>query len=253
MGGIYISMVEWILYGTQEAITITPDGYVGLGVSDPKNALEVAGGTVLYGPMTMSNAGASRNNYINVVGTQAGLVLNSTNSSNGHSYNMWSTQAGNSAGAGTLSIYDETAAAYRMVIGSNGNVGFGTTAPARRYRRCEADWHNHGRGRHVPHGEQQQLADRPRRTVHLYAVLDGRRPGPGVHPIDQPRNTGRIPSAPGFEFYLRQILKSSRANHHLNGGCLIRSLDVRDALGDTLDARCAQSASSPKASAKRQR
>ena len=45
-------------------------------------------------------------------------------------YNIWSTTTADSVGAGAFAIYDETGTAYRMVIGSSGNVSIGTTDTA---------------------------------------------------------------------------------------------------------------------------
>jgi hypothetical protein len=45
----YCSIAAWTLYGTQEAVTISPDGCVGLGVGDPKSVLEVAGTSIFNG------------------------------------------------------------------------------------------------------------------------------------------------------------------------------------------------------------
>ena len=56
---------EWILYGTQESITTTPDGQVGIGVSRPFQALEVAGNAMFYGNISAGNLGMFRNRIIN--------------------------------------------------------------------------------------------------------------------------------------------------------------------------------------------
>jgi hypothetical protein len=60
---------------------------------------------------------------------QSGIVLDSTASSGGRSYNIWSTNGSDSVGNGCLVFFDMIASAYRMVINSGGYVGIGTTNP----------------------------------------------------------------------------------------------------------------------------
>jgi hypothetical protein len=56
---------EWTLYGTQESITTTLDGQVGIGVSRPFQALEVAGNAIINGNISAGNLGMFRNRIIN--------------------------------------------------------------------------------------------------------------------------------------------------------------------------------------------
>lgn len=56
---------ELIFYGTKEAITTAPDGQVGVGVSQPRQALEVAGNAVFGGNISAGNMGMFRNRIIN--------------------------------------------------------------------------------------------------------------------------------------------------------------------------------------------
>lgn len=59
------SFAEWILYGTQESISITSDGEVGLGVTQPIQQLEVAGNAIINGNISANNLGMFRNRIIN--------------------------------------------------------------------------------------------------------------------------------------------------------------------------------------------
>ena len=59
------AMYNIILYGTQSSIDITPDGQVGLGVSNPKESLEVAGNAIINGNISAGNLGIFRNRIIN--------------------------------------------------------------------------------------------------------------------------------------------------------------------------------------------
>jgi hypothetical protein len=54
-----------ILYGTQESISISPDGQVGLGVTRPTQQLEVAGNAIISGNISANNMGMFRNRIIN--------------------------------------------------------------------------------------------------------------------------------------------------------------------------------------------
>ena len=134
------------LYGTQEAITISPDGCVGLGVGNPKNALEVAGSTVLYGPMTMT--GDAKLSGTITGGTDMFLMASSNTwpSTAGRSiYMRYSTVGGQdqayiqsidrATNAGyplsllSSNLFIETPTAGMHAFLANGNVGIGTTAP----------------------------------------------------------------------------------------------------------------------------
>ena len=63
--GAYPVLAEWILYGTQESISITSDGEVGIGVTQPVQQLEVAGNAIINGNISAANLGMFRNRVIN--------------------------------------------------------------------------------------------------------------------------------------------------------------------------------------------
>ena len=65
---------------------------------------------------------------VSASGITSGINLTNTGTS-GRSYSIFSTSTG-AATVGSLGFYDATAAAYRMVIDSSGNVGIGTNSPA---------------------------------------------------------------------------------------------------------------------------
>ena len=60
-----LCFAEWTLNGTLEAINITSDGRVGLGVVNPTRALEVAGDVVCAGTLSAGNPLMFRNRIIN--------------------------------------------------------------------------------------------------------------------------------------------------------------------------------------------
>jgi hypothetical protein len=74
-----------------------------------------SGGMYFTGNIQTSGTGGN-GDYIAMVGTGTG----------GHEYDIY----GDWPSAGSLGIYDRTAAAGRLVISSTGNVGIGTTTPA---------------------------------------------------------------------------------------------------------------------------
>jgi hypothetical protein len=59
------SIVEWTLNGQIEGPSISPDGRVGLGVTNPTQALEVAGSAVVAGTLSAGNPLMFRNRIIN--------------------------------------------------------------------------------------------------------------------------------------------------------------------------------------------
>lgn len=95
---------------------------VGIASSTPENKLSIAltGGD---DGVKVANTG---------VGSAALFLRN--DGAGGRGYSVRSTGSGNSTlnGAGNFAIYDETAAAVRVLIDSNGNAGIGTTTPATR-------------------------------------------------------------------------------------------------------------------------
>jgi hypothetical protein len=62
-------------------------------------------------------------------GLGSGLHLKASGTS-GRTWRLLSTGTSSTPGAGTLGFYDSTAALYRFVINTSGNVGIGTTAPS---------------------------------------------------------------------------------------------------------------------------
>jgi len=57
--GQTLSLNDWILYGTQEALNVTADGRLGVGVANPTAALEVAGDAVFSGSVDVGVLGDS--------------------------------------------------------------------------------------------------------------------------------------------------------------------------------------------------
>jgi hypothetical protein len=63
--GVIVDFSEWLLYGKPEALNITSDGRLGVGVVNPTQALEVAGNAVFGGNISAGNLGMFRNRIIN--------------------------------------------------------------------------------------------------------------------------------------------------------------------------------------------
>ena len=98
------------------AITIDASQNVGIGTASPTNKLSVSTSTGSDGAyITNSDAGGTF------------LYINNSSAS-GKKYSWISTGAGNGVGAGTLSAYDHTSGAYRMVIDSSGRVSINGSA-----------------------------------------------------------------------------------------------------------------------------
>ncbi len=94
-------------------------GNVGIGLDNPQERLTIAGVP-------------NYNNGLKLTGNLAGgtgMALENT-SSGGHKYSFFSAGSGNAVGAGGFGVYDDTAAAYRLAIGANGNIGIGSATPA---------------------------------------------------------------------------------------------------------------------------
>jgi Chaperone of endosialidase len=99
------------------SLIIDKSGNVGIGTGSPS--------ALLY----LNSPTAARTTSLYIKSIQAGIVLDSTLSTGGYSYNIWSTMGGDGPGAGHLGFYDNTTGAYRMLITSAGYVGIGTTSP----------------------------------------------------------------------------------------------------------------------------
>lgn len=97
-----------------ERMRIDNLGYVGIGTAIPAYSLQVGGPT---------NRG-----IVAVYGTSASsaqLRLDQTANVSGKVYSLFSGSSAN----GNFDIYDATAAAYRLTVYTNGNVGIGSTTP----------------------------------------------------------------------------------------------------------------------------
>ena len=60
-----LGMTEWTLNGTEEALCVTSDSKVGVGIANPQRALEVAGDLVVGGTVSAGNPLMYRNRVIN--------------------------------------------------------------------------------------------------------------------------------------------------------------------------------------------
>jgi hypothetical protein len=63
--GTLVALTEWTLNGTIEGPSVSADGRLGLGVSNPVQALEVAGSAVVAGTLSAGNPLMFRNRIIN--------------------------------------------------------------------------------------------------------------------------------------------------------------------------------------------
>jgi len=88
---------------------------VGIGTTDTAGCL-----------LRLNSATAARETGIYVRAFQASLTLDTIT---GRRWNIWSTEASNAVGSGCLAMYDNTAAAYRLVINPSGRVGINMTNP----------------------------------------------------------------------------------------------------------------------------
>ena len=93
-------------------------GNVGIGTTSPVDTLTIAGVTYYNSGLLLTGN--------SMCGT--GLALQNL-SSGAHQYAIFSAGSCDTAGAGAFGLYDDTANAYRLMIGATGNVGIGTTNP----------------------------------------------------------------------------------------------------------------------------
>jgi hypothetical protein len=94
-------------------------GNVGIGTTAPNALLQI----------NSASASANRLTSLYISTPAAGIILDSTSSTGGRSYNIWSTTSGDSVGTGGLAIFDQTSSAYRIAINSSGSVGIKTSTP----------------------------------------------------------------------------------------------------------------------------
>jgi hypothetical protein len=94
---------QWALSGLNLSYS---SGNVGIGTTSPSALLSIASTSTLGTVLRLSNA-----------------------SSGGHVFDLISTGASNTSGAGRFDIFDSTSGLARLSIASNGNVGIGTTSP----------------------------------------------------------------------------------------------------------------------------
>ena len=104
------------VWGVNGSSAYYTSGNVGIGTISPTASLHI------------NNASGNRLNMLYLSSIQSGIVLDSTASSNGRSYNIWSTNGSDSVGSGCLAFFDMIASAYRMIINPSGNVGIGTNS-----------------------------------------------------------------------------------------------------------------------------
>ena len=64
-GSARVSVRDWTLNGSIEGLTVAPDGELGVGVSNPVQALEVAGSAIVNGTLSAGNPLMFRNRLIN--------------------------------------------------------------------------------------------------------------------------------------------------------------------------------------------
>lgn len=105
--------------------TVAMTTKVGIGTTTTPSAL-----LHVFGQDTSGGSTGLRNNTLRVDGYQPGLYFSASASGGNRAWNMWigasSTDGG---GTGAFNLYDQTAAAFRMVIDTDGNVGIGKTNP----------------------------------------------------------------------------------------------------------------------------
>jgi hypothetical protein len=95
---------------------------VGIGTSSPSTALHVIGAGTFSSIVTAASA-ILKNNSSNATY----LTLDGTNRTSGRNYEIGTGYS--PVGNEKFYIYDNTANVSRLVIGSSGNVGIGTTSP----------------------------------------------------------------------------------------------------------------------------
>jgi hypothetical protein len=121
---------RWVIYkpgtttelrffdGTADRVTFLNGGNVGIGITSPSYKLDVnAGTTAAVAPLRIQGNGLD-----------AAVARFENTATGGRTYHVGSTATGSGAGNG-FSIYDSTSSALRLLIGSSGNAGIGTSSP----------------------------------------------------------------------------------------------------------------------------
>jgi hypothetical protein len=107
-----------LMVANSEKVRIDSSGNVGIGTTSPSGALQIVTATATtHNRIYQTNSGGDA--------YDSDIYASTTNRS--WIYGAFDTAAGFSNGG--WCIHDATAAAYRLVINSSGNVGIGTTAP----------------------------------------------------------------------------------------------------------------------------
>ena len=90
-----LTFAEWILNGTIEGPNVTADGRLGVGVSNPVQALEVAGSAVVAGTLSAGNPLMFRNRIINgdLRIAQRGTSLTGQGSGSPYLLDRWKIEA----------------------------------------------------------------------------------------------------------------------------------------------------------------
>jgi hypothetical protein len=118
------TLMKPINFSTLTGSTLTTGSFVGnnvgIGTATTTTALTIyKTDAVNYHRLTSL--------YINT--PQAGIVLDSTQTTSGRKWNLFANTTGSSCTDGSLCIYDVAANRFNMVIDPSGNVGIGWTSP----------------------------------------------------------------------------------------------------------------------------
>jgi hypothetical protein len=103
-GGYTVAGIgEWTLNGTIESVNVTPDGRLGLGVTNPTQALEVAGSAVVAGTLSAGNPLMFRNALYNGDMRIAQRGVSFVNPSSQYTLDRWFLEGYGAVGNGTVS------------------------------------------------------------------------------------------------------------------------------------------------------